>query len=540
MESKALSIPAGMVLKGTEDQTGGNWINGSLVRFEGNSFVPIGGWTEVFKLFDDDLTVGKFECPDGKKCTVRSMMVWTERSGVSEYIRIAYGACSRLIVGVQNFEEGMMPERIGSYHFYDLTPDKIGDAIDDPAPIQGYGAGIYGQGFYGGTPEDSSSYRQPISIWSFALWGRELVACVSTRFGEGYGRVYKWDLDTSTKAVKILNSPEGCVGVVCVNRFVLVLGKNGDGRTVSWCDRENITVWDPSYDNEAGDIKLDSEGELLCGINWRSYTLLLTTEEAVSVTYQGPPYVFGFEIIGSKCGAISQQSAVSADDAIYWMGNGAFYRFDGISMQTLQCSFEEDLERDINFDYESKIHGMFLGSKREVIWFYTSDDSSEVNKYVALNTETKVWTHGYMDRTAFYYSDMFENPIGADYDSKVYWHEKGYEYPGKDEIPRIPYLSSGPIYLSDSESVIRTLSFIVDYEGDENENGEGYVQFRICTSIYPNQDVIRCIGPYKVKKLNSVRITGRTIRILFEAVSPGSGFWRVGNLRFRYVTCGDR
>ena len=42
----------------------------------------------------------------------------------------------------------------------------------------------------------------------------------------------------------------------------------------------------------------------------------------------GPPFTFGFNEVGTNCGA-AEPSAVDFDGRVYWMGSANFYVFDG-------------------------------------------------------------------------------------------------------------------------------------------------------------------------------------------------------------------
>ena len=59
--------------------------------------------------------------------------------------------------------------------------------------------------------------------------------------------------------------------------------------------------------NEAGDIELQTSGQIVCGVRMRGRTLILTTADAHIATYAGPPTVYGFERVGTSCGAVFSQ-----------------------------------------------------------------------------------------------------------------------------------------------------------------------------------------------------------------------------------------
>ena len=145
-------------------------------------------------------------------------------------------------------------------------------------------------------------------------------------------------LRKKTVAEPIANAPINNKGVVVTEeRFIFALGAGGNSRKVQWCDKENNTVWAATSSNEAGDIELATAGQIMQGIRARGVTLIITDTDAHVAQYQGPPYVYGFQRIGTHCGAVSRLSAVATDQGAYWYGQENFHYFDGNSVQTLNC-----------------------------------------------------------------------------------------------------------------------------------------------------------------------------------------------------------
>ena len=56
------------------------------------------------------------------------------------------------------------------------------------------------------------------------------------------------------------------------------------------------------------------------GIRTRGQTLIITDVDAHTARYLGPPYVYGFERVGTSCGAISAKAAADIDMGVFWMG----------------------------------------------------------------------------------------------------------------------------------------------------------------------------------------------------------------------------
>ena len=201
--------------------------------------------------------------------------------------------------------------------------------------------------------------------------------------------------------------------VVTEERFIFALGAGGNSRKVQWCDKENNTVWTPSATNEAGDIELATAGQIMQGIRSRGVTLILTDTDAHVAQYIAPPYVYSFQRIGTHCGAVSRLSAVAVDRGVYWYGQENFHYFDGNTVRTLKCDVHDYVFGDFNKDQQSKVWGMSVGTEDEIWWFYCSQQSSEIDRYVAYDAAEGHWLIGNLSRTAGVSRGVFAHPFMA-------------------------------------------------------------------------------------------------------------------------------
>tara|TARA_B100000575_G_C23143794_1_gene666971 strand:- start:2354 stop:5551 length:3198 start_codon:yes stop_codon:yes gene_type:complete len=210
----------------------------------------------------------------------------------------------------------------------------------------------------------------------------------------------------------IANAPINNKGmVVTEERFIFALGSGGNSRKISWCDKENNTVWNPLATNEAGDIELATAGQIMQGIRSRGVTLILTDTDAHVAQYIAPPYVYSFQRIGTHCGAVSRLSAVAVDRGVFWYGQENFHYFDGNTVQTLKCDVHDYVFGDFNKDQQSKVWGMSVGTEDEIWWFYCSSSSQEIDRYVAYDSKEGHWLIGNLSRTSGVSRGVFANPF---------------------------------------------------------------------------------------------------------------------------------
>ena len=134
--------------------------------------------------------------------------------------------------------------------------------------------------------------------------------------------------------------------------------------------------------------------------------------------YQGPPVVWGAQLLGDNISIVSQNAAVMASGRVFWMGVDKFYVYDG-RVQTLRCDLRQYIYSDINLTQQEQF---FSGSNEgfnEVWWFYCSSNSSVIDKYVVYNYSEDIWYYGTMERTAWLDSGLRSNPSAVSYIDSV-------------------------------------------------------------------------------------------------------------------------
>ena len=335
-------------------------------------------------------------------------------------------------------------------------------------------------------------------------------------------------LKRDVKAAQIANSPTSCKSlVVTEERFIFALQADGNPRKIAWCDREDNTTWTADATNEAGDIELQSNGEIMCAARMRGRTIIVTTTDAHIATYQGPPYVYGFERVGTSCGAVSRNSLVALDQGAFWMGSEGFYMFDGSTAKMMPCDVQDYIFDDINTNQASKTFGVHNSEFGEIWWFYASDGSTEIDKYVAFDYLENHWEVGELNRTTGCDQGVYGHPIWVDETGVLYDHE----VEGAPHDSATPFAETGPISIGTGENIMKVNNLIPD------EATQGDVQAIFKTRFHPN-DTERSYGPYTMSNPTSVRFSGRQVRMRVEATSNAD--FRVGTMRVNAEQGGRR
>ena len=487
-----LDVPAGFYRNGTDLDASGRWRDGSLVRWRDGSLRPIGGW--------QDRKTGFSTNP------IRGMHSWEANDGTAW---LAGGSHSEL------------KAMTGSNIVYDIAPTDLAAGRADAEIETGYGYGFYNTGYYGQPRPDYGNFSEA-TTWSLDNWGEYLVACHTED-----GRLLEWQLNTAVKAAAVANAPINNSGIIVTEeRFIFALGAGGNPRKVQWCDRENNTSWTPAATNEAGDIELQSSGQIMTAIRTKGQTLILTDVDAHTARYAGPPYVYGFERVGTSCGVISRKAVADVDVGVFWMGQRGFYLFDGNSVNELPCEVHDYVFGDMNPAQQSKIWSLNNGQFGEIWWFYASANSTEIDRYVVFDYKEQHWLIGNLSRTSGVQRGVFKYPFMTNASVDLIEHEVGYNMDGASI-----FAETGPISIGTGENVMSVTKLIPD------ELTQGDVSLTFKTRFHPN-DVESSHGPFDPSNPTSVRFTGRQMRMRITGDQIGA--WRVGTMRVDAKPMGRR
>jgi len=490
-----IKLPPGVYRVGTDFEGSNRWRDANLVRWHQGSMRPVGGWRE------------KADASSAITAAPRAMHIWVDNT---QNANTALGTANELVYVA------------ASGTATDITPSGFTTGDEDAAINYAFGGSFYGSGLYGVRREGSQQFQEA-DTWSLDNWGEYLVGCATSD-----GKLYEWQGDTATPAAQISNSPTSCKGLlVTEERFIFALQANGNPRRVAWCDREDNTTWTAAATNEAGEIELQTHGEIMCAARMRGRSIIVTNVDAHIATYQGPPYVYGFERVGTACGAVSRKSLVAIDQGAFWMGRESFYMFDGSTAKQMSCEVQDYVFEDMNANQHSKVHAVHNSEYGEIWWFYPSNGSTECDRYVSYDYLENHWEIGQIDRTAGADQGVFAEPQWVDATGVIYEHE----IHGIGHGSYTPYAESGPISLGNGDTVMKVNQLIPD----EETQGEVNVSFK--TRFHPN-DTERTYGPYDTANPTSLRFTGRQVRLRVE--STGNQDWRVGVMRINAEAGGRR
>ena len=231
--------------------------------------------------------------------------------------------------------------------------------------------------------------------------------------------------------------------------------------------------WQPTTTNTAGFLRLQSGSRIVTAINTRQETLVFTNTSLSSLQFLGTAEVFGLQELSHNISIIGANALVGSNNITYWMGRDRFYTYSG-RVDTLPCTIRQYIFTDINFTQSALIFAGVNNKFTEIIWFYCSANSSEIDRYVVFNYLENIWYYGQLSRTAWVDSGVFNNPVGLS-NGWVYQHENGTndgQPLGAAPLPITSFIQSADVDIDDGDKymLIRRVIPDINFRGSDTAN----------------------------------------------------------------------
>jgi hypothetical protein len=406
--------------------------------------------------------------------------------------------------------------------------------------LTGYGIGDYGAGDWGlaGVAQTFVQLRQ----WALSNFGQDLVASPTN------GAIYYWAPPSPTPAVVVdASAPIYNRSMFTMSQVQMIVGigsETGGNQyptLVRWCDAGNFADWTASVTNQAGSFQIPTGSQCIAGLAVGLGALIWTDVDLWSMTYQGLPFVFGFNRVGTRCEAISAKAPAVIGNSVLWPSNKQFFRYDGSGVTPLECPVWDFFYTTADFSQSTQIFSATNTLFNEVAWYFPIGvDAPQYGVvagdigYVKFNYLESLWDYGVLPRTAWVDNSPVGNPIGADPTGLLQQHETTNDANG---APMISWLRTGYFDIMDGTDYAFVDLLIPDFS-----SGVGYtVQFTVYATDYPGQTP-RQYGPYPATPTTeyiNVRVRGRQAAIEIRSEDLGS-FWRLGAVRYRFAPDGRR
>ena len=371
----------------------------------------------------------------------------------------------------------------------------------------GWGAGGWGGFNAGGASTgwgqaaSTGSVGQQLRLWSQSNYGEDLI------FNPRGGAMYYWAVNanpnifdrgvimeagTTVNGSVMDSTTPSVTNLVLVSdssRFVIAMGTNDPSGTlfptvqdpllIRWSQQEEFYTWTPSTTNQAGDYRLSRGSEIVAAQQTRQEILVFTDAAVYSMQYLGPPYVWGFQIMGDNISIAGPNVVSTANNVTYWMGADKFYMYSG-RVETLPCSLRQYVYDDINMVQSYQFFSGTNEGYNEIWWFYCSANSNTVDKYVVFNYLERTWYYGTMARTYWLDSPLREEPMAAGYNGQLLYHESGNDDgTTTPPSPIVAYCQSSDFDIGDGHNFGMVTRIIPDLTFDGSDSAQPTVTFTV-------------------------------------------------------------
>ena len=429
------------------------------------------------------------------------------------------------------------------------TADASFDISTGPAfSTFGYGWGTYTwSASTWGTPRSTSNVILDGRDWSLDNFGENLIATVLN------GGTYQWSPTNDTltgKASLVANAPT-------ISKFSLVstpdrhlilfgtektigTGSSQDPLLLRFSSQEDLNTYEPRAENTAGSLRIQ-DGSTIVGADKARGAILVWTDTSLhGLQFVGPPFTFGLNQLGRNCGLLGQHAAVVVRDVAYWMGQNAFFAFDG-TVKKIPCTVDDYVFESLDLTQTDQIFAGVNTEFAEIIWFYVTNPDNvaqpQINKCVIYNYLEQSWSIGTMNRTTWVDRGVFQNPLATEYltdttanatptviglsngVSNYYKQEFGTEANGS---AMNAYIQSGDFNIDEGgEQLMRIARYIPDFR---NQSGDLTMTWSF--KNYPYGDVISQttsnVATTDTKK--DIRGRGRQANFKIESNTNGGNF----------------
>jgi hypothetical protein len=352
-----------------------------------------------------------------------------------------------------------------------------------------------------GVAASNGGVGQQLRLWSQSNYGEDLI------FNPRGGALYYWAVnanpnvfdrgvimkagDTVNGAVMQSTSPSlaNFVMVSDASRFTIAFGTNDpsgalfpatqDPLLIRWSAQEEYYTWTPAATNQAGDYRLSRGSEIIAAQQTRQEILVWTDAAIYSMQYLGPPYVWGFQIMGDNISIAGPNVVSVANNITYWMGTDKFYMYSG-RVETLPCALRQYVYDDINMLQSYQFFSGTNEGYNEIWWFYCSANSNVVDKYVIFNHLERTWYYGTMERSYWLDSPLRDSPMAAGYDGQLLYHEVGNDDGSTTPAtPIVSYCQSSDFDIGDGHNFGLVSRIIPDVTFDGSDSAAPTVTFGV-------------------------------------------------------------
>ncbi len=439
---------------------------------------------------------------------------------------------------------------------------QINTGQDTTVTGTGWGAGSWSRGSWG-SGSSLLVQGETLRIWSHDNYGEDLIMNVRD------GGIYYWDKSTSSSpflravALSALSGADATTPTVARkvlvsnrDRHIIVFGCDPetligtqDPLLIRFSDQESPTIWRSLPTNSAGELRLSTGSKIVTALETRQQILVFTDISVNAMQYLGPPFTFGITQLSDNTTIAGPLAAIAVDDNVFWMGAEEFYSYTG-QVVKLPCPVRSYVFDDFNRSQIEKVFAALNSSFSEIWWFYCSSASSEIDRYVVFNYQEQSWYYGQLVRTAWVDRGIFETPIGAALDGRLYSHETGTDDGTTQPASAITsYITSSDMSIGAGDNYVFLRRILPDVTFTASTAGSPSVNMVLEARNFPGQNFQQTetttttrTATVPVEQFTEqvhVRLRGRSFALKVQSTALGVQ-WRLGSPRVEIRADGRR
>jgi len=393
-----------------------------------------------------------------------------------------------------------------------------------------------------------------LRTWSHDNFGEDLLINVRD------GGIYYWDRsDGLNTRATALSAESGATQTPTIAKQIMV---SDQGHIIAFgCDTEaspgtqdpliirtssntsvsaSLTKWQVEDTETAQELRLASGSTIVAAIKTRTLILVITDNAAYAMTYQGGTSPYSLQSLSESISITSPKAAVAVGEFVFWMGRDSFYMFDG-NVKQMPCTLHDYVFTSFNNEQNEKIAAGHNSSFGEVWWFYPSENSSTIDRYVVYNYQQQIWYNGSMVRTAWEDRGVHRNPIAAGTDGYLYYHEDGFDDGSTSPSSAITAnIESSQIDMGDGEQFTLVRRLIPDITFRDSEANPPSADFTVKVRDFPGSNYSESVSGTTERSATTpveqfttqthLRLRGRSFALKVESTGKGVG-WRLGSPR---------
>lgn len=277
----------------------------------------------------------------------------------------------------------------------------------------GYGGGLYGTGLYG-TARAFTNFSVLSStprIWAMDTFGGNLILTPGDPATSTTDNIYIWKNDVAV-APTLLSAESGALEIplaarwLYVSNSILVVLASGDVLNSYFASNRGTFNFTISPETLAYNTVIEQSGQLISQASCRNRDLIFTRNDVYLAEFVEAPFIWLIRKLFTTDGLIGPKARVEIEDAVFWMGSGDFYVFDGTSVNVLPNNTVKRFVYDnIDMSQGYKCFARPNVAFQEISWHFVRNDGenpggNEPLTYVTYNYKEQHWCIGTMPRTA--------------------------------------------------------------------------------------------------------------------------------------------